>query len=305
MKDPNPRHEEPGQVRRSGAAVRVNPAAGTIVRAPDPETDLSQRERAHQATFCMEMAEFLGNLCAAGVLDPDDARVLRPLAPILENAADKLSSRDAARPEQRRQWELCLNSSGAFFATVDETGEALQDMCAQVYGLDRSKWPSVAKALVLNQIRGWNDWKQAASPIGWVHEVAETINRDHFPLAMEEDPGMLSLDAPSPTGDPYAAVLPDLRGDRLVSEIHARVDLVTACTREHLSAEAACWALGRYNRVSKSDAVEVLGLSQKELAAASRELGTAMPALKNRLAPYRPAEPARQSRKQRRKVKRI
>jgi len=160
-------------------------------------------------------------------------------------------------------------------------------MCTVLYGLERRKWPALAEALVESNLNGWKDWHEAESPIWWVRKVAENIYNGHEPLSMDGHPNMFSLDAQSPTRDPYAALLRDPDGDRLGPEIHARVDLVTACERERLAPETSLLAVGQYNSVPLSLATDVLGLSKQQLVAASRELKAARPALRARLASYR------------------
>jgi hypothetical protein len=295
MKETNSRLEEESQLGGNSAVVRTETESEAISRVRDSldlapeEVAAWQRTIADWRKFCLEMAEFFLNLCTPGALDRREANLLQPLIEIFVNAAATFSSQDPLRaPEQCREWELCLNCSAVFFAIEDETGEALQDMCRPVYGLKRSKWRAVAEALIANQLRGWRDWKQARGPIRWVHETSDNIHRGHCPLSMEEEPDISSLDATTATGDPYAALLPDLSGDQLISEIHARVDLVTACERAGLAPETSQLALGRYNCIPLSLASKALGLSKRDLAAASREFTTAKPALQAWLAPYRP-----------------
>jgi len=99
---------------------------------------------------------------------------------------------------------------------------------------------------------------------------------------MDENPDMWSLDAPSPTGDSYAALL---RDPQAVAE-YPTLDLDIACEREGLAPETALLAFARYNGVPNTFAAEVLGVPEEDLARASRELQAAMPALQARLKPY-------------------
>jgi hypothetical protein len=85
----------------------------------------------------------------------------------------------ALRDEQHRYVQICVNVAVEFAVIVDEAIE-LQDMCRKEYRLGRSKIPAVAKALLENQLHGWQDWRDAASPIAWVKGHAGSIHKvDH------------------------------------------------------------------------------------------------------------------------------
>jgi len=90
------------------------------------------------------------------------------------------------------------------------------------------------------------------------------------------------------TDDTYGALLPD---PRAIMD-HPKLDLEIACDRLGLAPETQLLADGRYERVADSDAPRLLGLSEDDVAAAARELRTAKPALKARLAPYYDAAPS-------------
>jgi len=128
--------------------------------------------------FYLWTADFL--IRYAYTKERDDAKRLTPLIRNFANAAEAFLSRDPARiPEQLRLEELCLSSAAALGVFEDETGD-LTNYCEQVYGLDRSKWPALAEALVENQLHGWKDWQEADSPIGWVKDRTNGIHeRDH------------------------------------------------------------------------------------------------------------------------------
>lgn len=254
---------------------------------------LSPLERRSWWEFCLGMAEFLAGLIRDRVVSSEVAHQLSRLQWIAIKGTYLFNMRDPElHGEQRRCVELCVIIAAVFAVVVDDN-EGIRDVCDDAFGPDRcwsdgdSKLPAVAEALVENRLRGWKDWEHASSPIRWVLAVAESLHDGHCPRAMEEEPTMTSLDASSPTGDPYVALLPDPRGDEVISDIHARVDLITACDSEGLAPETSLLALSRYNRVPLSVAIELLGLSKHSLAAASRELIGAMPALQRRLSPYR------------------
>ena len=189
--------------------------------------------------------------------------------------------------DESRPLEIRVNTLGAFFATVGVAKGLLEDMCGLVYGLDKSKWLALAEALIEGKLRGEKDWHDARSPVLWVRKAAANIHKGHTPISMDQLTHMSSLDAPSPTGDPYASLLPDLRRTPMGAEINARVDLVTACQREGLAQETTFLTLGQYNGVPRSVTANLLGLSKQKLAAASREIQIAKPALQARLAFYR------------------
>jgi hypothetical protein len=232
------------------------------------------------------MHEFLRNLLKDNKVDLERAHDLARLQWILIKGSYVFATADPAlRGEQRRYVELCGCLAAAFAVIVDDP-EGIWDLCAQVFAMDRSKEPAESEALVGETwLRWWKTWEHATSPIAWVRYVAERIHLEHCPLAMDQEPHIRSLEAPSPTGDPYAALLPDLQAIGC-AEIHATVDLDKACEREGLTPVTSRLARGRYHSVPFTVAAEVLGLSQEDLATAKRELRTAMPALQARLAPY-------------------
>jgi hypothetical protein len=251
-----------------------------------PDDCLNPLDRRSWWEFCVSMAEFLGNLVRDSVVDPESAHHLCRLQWICINGSYVFATRDpAVRADQARYIELCGCLAAAFAVVVDDP-EGIRDLNAAVFGSHASKQPAINEALVGEPwLRRWRTWEDATSPIGWVHHVAERIHREQHPIAMDQGPKMSSLDAPSPTGDPYAALLPDLQSTRY-AEIDVITDLDAACKREGLTPETAQLARGRYNRVPYTAATEVLGLSEEDLAAAKRELQNAMPALQAELAPY-------------------
>jgi hypothetical protein len=208
----------------------------------------------------------------------------------LGNAAKLWSIREWARTLPRdvtRPCEIWVNSVGAAFARLDIAQLLLKDMCEVVYGLDRSKWWALGEALIEGELRGWKDWKHARTPIYWVRKTAENISMGSESISTDQPGHMYSLDAPSPTGDPYAALLRDPGGDQLGNEIHAKVDLYLAFQRENLAPETVGCLFLRYDGVPRSVAAERLGLTKKQLAATSREIRTAKPALQAWLDSYR------------------
>jgi hypothetical protein len=242
---------------------------------------------------CLEMIEFFQNLMHARLVDSHQTRRLAELSWILTQATWVFSVRDPTfRAEQERYIQLCHCVAATFFAAEDETGEALQEMCGPTYGLAPAKWLALAEALTYNSLQGWKDWRHAERPNAWVRVVARQTARDHCPLPTEVEPMMVSLDALSPTGDSYAALIPELGVGQLQAEIHAQVDLTIACQREQLMPETSRWLLGRYNGVSRSVASELLGLSEQDLGGAVRQLQSALPALRARLTSYLPKRSA-------------
>jgi len=250
------------------------------------------------------MAEFLGEVTRDHMVDRETARQLAWLRWICIRGTYVFATRDPAlRAEQRRYTELCGCLSAAFAVIVDDP--ELQDLCGLVFGPNRvwsngdPKCPAQAEALIENWLQGGKNWEHSASPIGWVHQVAKNIHNKNRPIAMDMERNVWSLDAPTPTIDTYAALLPErdgasllppereVSGRDLISTIDSVVDLNIACERERLAPETSLLARGRYDLVPRSVAAEVLGLSEQNVDAASRELRTAMPALRARLAFYR------------------
>ena len=278
-----------GHERAAESAARAQYPRGTLVARVGYADDLSPL----QISVWLRLVPSFGAFFAARAKLYDHILMCRgvhdrSLIRIFEDAALSYSSEDAAKiPEQFRHFERCLNGVAAFNAIIDETGTALKGMCSPVYKLCTSKMPALAEALLENGLHGWNDWKQADRPIDWVRKAAENIHKGHEPISMDQQRRMLSLDVPSLTNDPYAALLRDPGGDWLDAEIHARVDLVTACEREGLARETSLLALAQYSGVPRTIAAEMLCLSKKELGAAAREMYTAKPALQDRLATYR------------------
>ncbi len=250
---------------------------------------LPPQERRACWEFCLWMDEFLGNLIRTRAVDREAAGQLARLKWILLRGSYVFASAEPElRAEQARFSELCVIIADAFGVIVDDT-EDLRDTCGAMYGVNplnergHSNLPALAEALVSeNRLRGWKDWEMATSPIAWVHFVTDSISGDHDPLAMDQEPNMKSLDARTPTGDSYAALLPDPGS---ITEYPA-LDLGIACQRERLTPEASLFALARYNSVPKTVASETMGLSKRDKDAASRELLAATPALQARLAPY-------------------
>jgi len=250
---------------------------------------LLPQERRSWWEFCLGMCEFLGGLIKNHVVGRELTHQIGRLHWIALRGTYLFSMRDPAlRGEQRRYVELCVIMGAAFAAVVDDA-EGLRDACDEAFGPVRfwsngdPKQPAEVEAIVgENWLRFWRNWEHARSPIGWVHLVAEQIHYRHCPLSMDENPDMWSLDAPSPTGDSYAALL---RDPQAVAE-YPTLDLDIACEREGLAPETALLAFARYNGVPNTFAAEVLGVPEEDLARASRELQAAMPALQARLKPY-------------------
>jgi hypothetical protein len=249
------------------------------------------------------MHDFLGELIKNLVVGRDSTGQLCRLQWIFFRGTYLFAKLDPAlRGKQKRYVELCVIAA-AIFALIADDNEGIQNIHDEAFGPNRfwldgePKWPAEAEALTENWLRWGKSWEHADSPIAWVCGVAKSIHAGHRPRLMEEEPAMSSLDAPTPTGDSYASLIPDLRGDQVAPEINAKVDLLNACKRERLAPETSVLALGRYNGIPLSVAAEVLGLSKQDLAAASREMATAKPALQTRLAPYK--------KKQKKQVKQI
>jgi hypothetical protein len=248
---------------------------------------LPSKERRAWWEFCLWMHEFLGNLIRDHAVTREQAQQLARLQWIVLKGSHVFATSDPVlRGEQRRYVELCGCLAAAFAVIVDDP-DGIRDLCEQVFAMERSKEPAECEALVGEAwLSWWKTWEHATSPIAWVRHVAERIHLEHRPLAIDQELHIRSLDAPSPTGDPYAALLPDLLAVDF-AEIDATVDLSTACEREGLAPETSRLARGRYHSVPTTVAGKMLGLSDEGLAAAKRELRAAMPALQARLAPYR------------------
>lgn len=257
---------------------------------------LEPQDRRSWWEFSLWMAEFLGNVIRDRKVNRESAHQFSRLQWICIRATYVFATPDPALwAEQRRYVELCGCLAVAFAVIVDDP-EGIRDLCALVFAMDRSKEPAIDEAIVGEAwLRWWKTWEHAISPLAWVRDVAEHIHREHCPLAMDQVPAScpdgypprrpLSLDRLTPTGDPYAALLPDLAANGY-AEIDAIVDLDMACEWEGLNPATSLLARGRYNGVPLSVATEVLGLSKQDLVAACQELRTAMPALQARLAPY-------------------
>jgi hypothetical protein len=233
------------------------------------------------------MDEFLSNLLRDNKVDGVRAHDLARIRWIVIKGSYVFATSDPAlRGEQKRYVELCGCLAAAFAVIVDDP-DGIRDLCEQVFAMERSKEPAECGALVGEAwLRWWKTWEHATSPIAWVRHVAERIHLEYRPLAIDQEPHIRSLDAPSPTGDPYAALLPDVLAIDF-AEIDATVDLSRACEREGLAPETSRLARARYHSVPTTVAGKMLGLSDEGLAAAKRELRTAVPALQARLAHYR------------------
>ncbi len=254
---------------------------------------LSSQERCSWWEFCLWMEEFLRGVIRDPRIDRIQAEQLVRLQWIVLKGTYVFATPDPELcAEQRRYVELCMIIGAAFAMIVDDP-EGIDNTFADAFGPARvwpdgdPKLPAEEEAVIESRLRGWKNWEDARSPIAWVQAVARLIHDSHCPRSMEQEANMSSLDAPSPTGDPYAALLSDPKGDQVIPDIHARVDLTAACVEAGLAPETSLLALGRYNGVPRSVATEVLGLSKQDVDAAAREMTTAMPALQARLEPYR------------------
>jgi hypothetical protein len=195
-----------------------------LVSLLSPKQILDWQQRiAEKHELCEWIAPLIRWAARVGLLEPRLTQTMDDIVQTIDETTKILSIRDPLRlVEQCRQWELCINTLAEFFATGSDS-RMIEWMCTNVYGLPTSMWPALAEALVENRLHGWKDWRQAMSPYAWLLRATEIIHRMHKPISMDEEPRMLSLDTRSPTGDPYAAVLPDLTADLAVSEIHASV----------------------------------------------------------------------------------
>jgi hypothetical protein len=248
---------------------------------------LLEEERRIWWKFCLWMCEVLGGFKCGSRFTRDQAHQICRLRWICIRGTYVFATPDPElSAEQRRYVELCKCIVAAY-AVIADHAEGIHDMCVSGFAMDQSKEPAFCEALVGEAwLRWWQTWENAISPIAWVRYVAHVVHREHCPRALDQEPDIRSLDTASPTGDPYAAMLPDLRAIGC-TEIDAIVDLETACEREGLTPETSQLARGRYHGVPLSSAAEVLGLSEQDLAAARRELRTAMPSLQARLECYR------------------
>lgn len=262
-----------------------------IVANPD-SPGLSPEERRAWWEFCVEMAEFLGEITRHHAVDRELAHQLSRLCWILIRGTYVFAKPDPLlRGEQRRYVELCV-ITGAMFALIVGDLKEIRDMFNYAFRGSRS-WSNgdsklYAEAEAISGeawLRFLKSWEHAVSPIAWCRHVSAIIHKKQHPAPMEDERGMWSIDAPTPTGDPYGSVLCDFKSDP--TEIHASLDLDIACQREGLSTQTRHLALGYYNGVPRTVAAEVLGLSRKEVVAASRELSHAKPTLQVRLASYR------------------
>jgi hypothetical protein len=267
-------------------------AVAPPLKADEPE--LSSQERREWWEFCVWMTEFLGNVITDESIDRYQAALLGELHWLMMIGTYLLPMQDSSLSgEQKRFVELCVVVADAFAVVVDDVTE-LEQTSKDVYGIYKSKLQALLKALVSeNWLRGWKHWKQALSPIGWVHEVAERIHSEEdCPRAMEEETDeerglleMRSLDVLTTTGDTRAALLRDLQALD-VDEIHATTDLDMACDRESLAPETAGLARSRYDGLPYSIVAKILELSPNEMRIAKTELRAANPALQRRLSAY-------------------
>jgi hypothetical protein len=126
------------------------------------------------------MAEFLANLVRGRKVTGNRAEELSWLRWICIQGTYVFAASDPAlRAEQRRFVEIC-GCLAATFAVIVDDPEGVLDLCGLVFALDRSKEPALDEALVENHLRGWKDWRDAYSPIGWVKDRAEHIHEcDH------------------------------------------------------------------------------------------------------------------------------
>jgi hypothetical protein len=271
--------------------------ARAVARTKPGSLGMSSQDRRSWWEFCLWMHEFLGGvirgLTRNQVVDHDQVHQLCRLQWIVLRGTYVFSVPDPSLiAEQERYVQLCQCVEPAFALIVDDL-EGFRDACKRAFGPNRfwengdPKERAEGEALMENWLSWWKCWETAISPIAWVRAVSRIIHQEHSPLPMDGEEGMRSLDAPTPTGDSYAAVLPDLSGDRLGPEIHAKVDLLNACEREGLAPNTRLFALGCYNGVPRSVATGLLGLSKQDIVAASREMQHARPALQTRLGPYR------------------
>jgi hypothetical protein len=140
------------------------------------EPGLPPRERRAWWEFCLEMAEFLGNLIGHRKVTGDQAQQLARLRWICLQGSYVLASADPAlRAEQWRYRELCGCLAAAFAVVVDDP-EGIADLCGVVLGQPRffwsktetrpiPKWPAEATALMEN-------WERAPAPLESVREAA-------------------------------------------------------------------------------------------------------------------------------------
>jgi len=151
-----------------------------VVRAASRSSGLSPQERRSWWEFYLGMSEFLGRLIQHDMVSRDAAHQLARLQWICIQGTYVFATRDPALwAEQSRYVDLCGCLAAAFAVIVDDP-EGIWDLSSLVFGMARSKQPALNEALVENQLRGWKDWRDADSPIGWVRERSSNIHEhDH------------------------------------------------------------------------------------------------------------------------------
>ena len=132
-------------------------------------------------------------------------------------------------------------------------------------------------------------------PVGYVHDRAGFIARQTAAggrirptdaLSREQEHEVVSLDALSPTNDPYSAILPDTSRTLWESEICTRADLEEVCRKNRMPAEAQAFALSRYRGIPRKSVAEFMLINPARVEAARKRFDRALPEIQQGLQSY-------------------
>ena len=245
---------------------------------------LSPQERRSWWEFCLWMHEFVRNLIGDRKVTRDLARQLSQLQWICLQGSYVFSTADPAlRAEQRRYAEVCRCLDGALAEAVNDFA-GLQDMSERVCQ-DRPNPVAVADALRSQE------WVRALSPLRLLREMARSRSADLREI-------MLTASDVGPTvGWPTHADWQRIFEEALANgRCHIRIDGlqfpeqftprrdltagITACCdidsvfdQIGLSINARRMAYAKLQGVSREQAPGELGMSNREVQAAWKELG--------------------------------
>lgn len=141
---------------------------------------LTNQARRSWWQFCLGMHDLIRQLVQQQSVDQNQVSQLVHLQWLMLKGTYVFETPDPAlRDEQHRYIEICVNVAVAFAVIVDEPTE-LKVMCTNQYHLGSQKIPAIAQALLENQLNGWQDWREAASPVGWLKVRTAAIHKqDH------------------------------------------------------------------------------------------------------------------------------